>query len=225
MASRGRVANQNNRNQNTLSAERSPTQKALAAQTTPALLKELLRYARGRVKLLRRAGRPVSRTLARELLDDAHADTLLGEVPWDPSKCSLLKHLRREIRKRTWLELRHARSFKLQSLHEPSNDEEVSPDVERALQNLTPSDCDPNMLSALTAMVCQQLGILVHRDYEAATVAACWEAGYMERDEIIHRTGLTEAAHERARKRLLYASRSLSPDIHETVHDILKSAS
>jgi hypothetical protein len=51
------------------------------------------------------------------------------------------------------------------------------------------------------------------------------EVGITERDEIMEITGLGEAAYDRTRKRLLYLSRDLPPDLRDAVHDHLRSAS
>src|SRR5678815_5632899 len=67
--------------------------RAIEEQTTPDLMKRLRKYAQTRVNMLRLAGSSVSATSARELVDDAHADTWVGDLPWDPLQCSLLEHL------------------------------------------------------------------------------------------------------------------------------------
>src|SRR5262245_55117394 len=71
----------------TRSAEPPPaTLRALKEQTTQELVDALRQYAHVRATLVRRAGRPISETYARELVDDALADTRVGDLPWDP-KC------------------------------------------------------------------------------------------------------------------------------------------
>src|SRR5689334_12211627 len=84
------------------------TLQALEEQTTPELMKRLLRYAQTRARMVCHAGIPVSEMYAQELVYDAHADTRLGLLPWDPLQCQRLEdHLGRAIKKRTWKEIRH----------------------------------------------------------------------------------------------------------------------
>jgi hypothetical protein len=206
------------------------TLRALAEHTTPELQRKAWEYARGRVKLLRWAGRPASKLYARELVDDAHADTWSGALPWDPSQCSLLAHLRHAIKKRTWLEIRHAHRFSFVSLLAPSNDEEaseqiVSEEVEAALAEASHGGCNPSMLHAMLATICQELRPQVANDDEAATVVQCWAEGSVERDVVMELTGLTAAGYEAARKRLLYTSRQLPCELREVAQDLLRNAS
>ncbi len=201
------------------------TLRALAEQSTSEMWREARRFAEGRVRLVRRAGRPVHKNYARELVDDAHADTWSGDLTWDPSRCSLLAHLRRAIKRRTWREIRHANQVPLVSLHGPSNDGSISPHVEHALAHASSGDCGPIMLCVLADRVCRALRILVPRDRAATAVVLSWEAGFIERDEVIERTHLSEDRYERARRRLLYMSRYLPPELRETAQELLRSAS
>lgn len=198
------------------------TLQALQEQTTPDLLKQLRRYAQARANKVRRAGRPVSETYARELVDDVQADTRIGALPWDP-QCKLLDHLKAAIKKRTWLEIRHARRVSLVSL-DVANDETMSPQMERALAGGPRNDCNPIVLHAMTATVCQQLRPLVARDLEAAAVVRCWMDGFMEKHEVMRLTGLTEAAYNCSREKLRNTSRSLPSELRDAARDLLRSA-
>ena len=151
------------------------TRLALEEQTTPELIKRAQQYAQTRVILVRHAGRPVSKTYARELVDDAHADTWTGDLPWDPSQCTLLEHLCQAIKHRTWLEIRHGRRVPLVSLHGPATDGTTSRQLEHALAQATQGDCRPIALYVISATVCQELRRLVFNDPEAAAVLRCWE--------------------------------------------------
>jgi hypothetical protein len=196
---------------------------------TQELMDELRRYAQARARLVCDAGRPVSETYARELVDDVRADICVGDLPWDPRR-ELLDHLKAAIKKRTWLEIRHARRFSFVPLQEAANDEAsdetTQPALEQALAPAPRPDCDPIMLCAMTAMVCQQLRSLVlpRGDLHAAAIAQCWSVGSLEKDEVMRLTGLTEAAYERARRRLRKAIRSLTSELREAAQDLLRSA-
>lgn len=183
---------------------------------------QLRRYAQARAHQVRRAGRPVSETYARELVDDAYADTRVGDLPWDP-QCALLDHLKAAIKKRTWLEIRHAHRVSLVSL-EAANDETLSPQMERAFAHARSSDCNPSTLYAMTTTVCQQLRSLVSRDVEVAAIVKCWADGFLEKDEVIRLAGLTDAAYRCARERLRTTCRGLPAELREAAQDLLRSA-
>lgn len=187
---------------------------------TPKLIDELRRYAQARAKLVWRAGRPVSETYARELVDDVHADICVGDLPWDP-KCKLIDHLKAAIKRRTWLEIRHGRRISFVSLQEVANDEAMKQELAA-----TRAGCDPIVLSAMAATVCQQLRslVLASSDIDAAAIVKCWSNGLMERDEIMRLTCLTGSAYECARRRLRKASRHLTSELREAAQDLLASA-
>jgi hypothetical protein len=195
---------------------------ALDEQMTPELMEQLRRYAQARAQQVRRAGRPVSETYARELVDDAYADTRVGDLPWDP-QCELLAHLKAAIKKRTWLEIRHAHRVPLVSL-EAANDETMSPHMQRVLARVPRNDCNPATLYAMATTVCQQLRSLVPRDVEVAAIVRCWADGFLEKDEVTRRTGLTQAAYRCARERLRATCRGLPSELREAAQDLLRSA-
>jgi hypothetical protein len=211
----------------------SATLRAIEQQTTPETKREALEYARRRVKMLRWAGRPVSATAARELVDDVHADTWTGDLPWNPSQCSLLEHFRRAIKQRTWLEIRHANRISFVPLREAANeeaaaeeavlDQPVSEEVEQTLAAAIRERCAPSRLLATLDATCRELRARVGCT-EADAVAQCWADGVTERHAVRDLTGLTDAAYESARKRLLYASRTLSAELRESAHDLLRNA-
>ena len=204
------------------------TLRAIEQQATPEVKHEALEYARGRVKMLRWAGRPVSATSARELVDDVHADTWTGDLPWDPSRSSLLEHFRHAIKQRTWLEIRHANRVSFVPLREAANEEAVpgqlvSEEVEQTLAAAIRDRCAPGRLLATLDATCQELRARVGCA-EAAAIVQCWAVGVTTRNAVRGLTGLTDAAYERARKRLFYAGRTLSSELRESAHDLLRNA-
>lgn len=199
------------------------TLQALEEQTTPELMRQLQRYAQARVRQVRNAGRAVSEADASELVHDVHTDTRLGVLTWDPQH-KLLDHMRREIKKRTWLEIRRARRITLVSLQEPANDEMMSPQMAHVLACAPQNSCSPLALHELTSTVCQQVQRLIRHDLEAIAIVTCWADGSLERSEVMRRTGMTEAVYEGARTRLRYALRNLPSDLCETARDLLRCA-
>jgi hypothetical protein len=156
-------------------------------------------------------------------VDDVHADICVGDLPWDPQR-SLLSHLKGTIKKRTWLEIRHARRVSFVSLQEAANDESMA-ELEQMLTPASRAACDPILLSAMAATVCQQLRSLVLDacDADADAIVKCWSDGFMEKDEIMRLAGLTETAYECARRRLRKAARRLASELREAAQDLLAS--
>ena len=207
----------------------SATLRAIEQQATPELKHAALGYARGRVKLLRWAGRPVSATSARELVDDVYADTWAGDLPWDPSQCSLLEHFRQAIKQRTWLEIRHANRISFVPLPDAANEEAmpdrlVSEEVEQALAVIVNDRCAPSRWLAMLEATCRELRARIDCA-EAAALVQCWADGVTERHAARDITGLTDTAYARARKRLFYAGRNLSAELREFAYDLLRDAS
>jgi len=71
-------------------------------------------------------------------------------------------------------------------------------------------------------MVCQELRPLVPHGHMGAVLLQCWEDGFVTRDEVIRRAGISEINYDRARKRLIYLSRCLTPALRELVLDLLR---
>jgi hypothetical protein len=94
-------------------------------------------------------------------------------------------HLKRTIRHRTWLEIRHGRRISFVPLPDTAANDEAAPQMEQALAYSPPTTCRPTALQELAATVCQQLRRLVERDHDAIAVVACWEDGVIEPDEIV----------------------------------------
>ena len=204
------------------------TLSALDEQYTASVVRQARRYAEHRAVHVRRAGRAVPSTYARELVDDAHADTWLGHVTWDPERCDLIVHLRGVIHDRTWKEIRRAARYPHFSIDAPANDRAWAIDrteVEHALAHATRNDVSPIAVCALFIRVCEELRRMVGNDRDALAVLWCWQQSILDRDEVMAVAGLDEAAYERARKRILYLSRNLPPELREAAHDQLRSAS
>ncbi len=199
------------------------TRLALEAQTTPELIRQARQYAQTRAPLVRRAGRPVSKTYACELVDDAHTDTWTGDLPWDPSQCSLLEHLCQAIKRRTWLEIRHGRRVSLVSLHGSATDGTMSRQLEHALAQVTQGRAGRSPCARLAPRSATKCGAWFSTIPRPPPLLRCWETGCVAREEALERSGLSKRAYEGARKRLLYLSRYLTPALRESAQDCLES--
>jgi hypothetical protein len=179
------------------------------------------------VPLLRRAGCAVPKDYARELVDDAHADTWCGRLAWDPTRCDLLVHLRGAIYSRTWAELRRTARHPHFSIDAPANDRAWTighAEVEHALANAVPGSGTPVVFCAMLARVCDELRRMVGDDRDASSVVWCWQQSILDRDQVMAIIGFDEARYQRARKRLLYLARNLPPELREAAQDQLRSA-
>jgi hypothetical protein len=198
------------------------TQLALEHQNTDELRTTARRYAESRVQFVRAAGCPVPKNYARELVDDAIADTWLGVLHWDPDRCSLLVHLRSEIRRRTFNDARHGRRFPQITFDIAANDPRDASLIE--LQ-LAPAVGAPIVFAALVSKIATALKVLACGDPNAVAILCCWQESILEREEVLARTKMTRAAYKAARKRLLSLSKKLPPDVRDGAREFLRSAS
>jgi hypothetical protein len=201
------------------------TLEAFAQQSTDEVRTKARRYAESRLPLLRRTGRSFPKNYASELVADALSATWLGEAPWSPASCSLLMHIRGLILARTWNEIRRGKRFRHLSLDAPSGSPALLEEVEHSLAHASVGDCGPILLCALTLRVCSELRRIADGDADAQAILACWEAGLLERDEVMGRTGMMANAYKAARQRLLRLSKQVHADLYEAAHDLLRSAS
>jgi hypothetical protein len=197
--------------------------RALGTRLTPELVEEVQAYAEERARLVRECGRPCPRitTYARELIEDAYADTWTGDLAWDPDSCSLATHLRMAIKRRTWREIE--RSPKFVSLDtKPSNDNDAAP-VALVDTFASSGDISTLRIAALVAQLSDELGRATVGDRDCAAVLRAWQRGLVEREEILLLTGLSANAYKRARKRLMYAASNLPTELRQLVQDYLRS--
>lgn len=204
--------------------------RAIREQWTPALVSELRRHAERRARMVRASGRPCPppRQYARELVNDAHADTWCGDRAWNPKRCSLLDHLRGVITSRTWAEIVAARQNMSLDARPVANDNggRSGDDRPALVDRLSSSSGDISsvMLPALFARTCDELR-RVTNEHDCIAIVRAWELGFFERNEVMDITGLDEVAYRRARVRLFYASGDLPDELRRLFRDYLRSAS
>ena len=190
-------------------------------QATTELLRAAHRYARQRAAMARRAGARVDHLYPRELVQDALADTWLGgEVAWDPSHCSLLEHIRGLIRSRSWRDMMGARHRPHVSI---DRSEDVGAEVDEAQWRSTRGSVSLIVLARVTASVVQALQRLAAGDPAATAILAAWEDGFVDKEEVMHRTGLADKEYRAARARLTYLVLSLPQSLRETARSLLRS--
>ena len=198
------------------------TRTALEQQNTDELRTAARRYAESRVNFVRAAGCPVPKHYARELVDDAIADTWLGVARWEPDRCSLLVHVRGEIRRRTFNDARHGRHFPRVTFDIAAND---AHDANLLEQHLARANSSPIVFAGLVSKLATALKVLACGDPNAVAILCCWQESILEREDVLARTQMTRAAYKAARKRLLSLSKKLPPDVRDSAREFLRSAS
>jgi hypothetical protein len=195
---------------------------ALEQQNNDALRTTARRYAESRLQLVRAAGCPIPKNYAQELVEDAIADTWLGFAKWDPERCSLLVHLRGEIRDRTFKDARRGHRYPRVAIDVAAND---SHDATLIEQHLAHTGTSAIVLAALVSRIATELKVLAHADRCALAVLACWQQSIVEREHVLACTRMTRAEYKAARKRLLSLSKKLPPDLRDSAREFLRSAS
>ena len=171
----------------------------LERQLTPTLVAGLHRYARtrsyGGVAV---AGRKVDDFYVRELVQDAIEDTWLGVLRWDPTRCSLKKHLARTIKSRTKSHRNHATD----NPHEYIGDET---DASRlAEQDASSIVADPQyaMQRIYAHETVAQLRAAAARDKAVLRILDAYEAGAQTKEEVLAHANMKERTYHNARIRL-----------------------
>jgi hypothetical protein len=199
---------------------------ALAEQDTVELRVKALRYAEERAARVRKAGRPIPKNYAEELVHDAVVSIWLGARGWDPERQSLHYRLCTIIKDRTWREIKRTLKHAHVSFDLAVNDASLDADVQDALAAGSVTDCSPVLIAEMTRQVVDELRILVRNDRGGAgAIVACWAQGFFEPDEIMALTGLTRNAFEAARLRILRLAKRLPPELREAAQNLLRSAS
>ena len=204
------------------SAPTAATLLALEQQNTDELRTTAGRFAESRLRLLRAAGCAIPKNYAHELVADAIADTWLGFAKWDPERCSLLVHLRGEIRDRTFKDARHGHRFPRVAIDVAVND---SHDASLIEQHLAHGAGSAIVLAGLVSRIAAELAVLARGDRNAVAILACWQQSILEREDVLACTGMTRAEYKAARKRLLWLSKKLPPDLRDSARDFLRRAS
>lgn len=178
---------------------------------SPEIRRTITRYARRRVALMCWAGIAVSSNLARELVDDVYADTMLGVLPLAPD-LDLLDHLRNALRRRTWLAIRRARRVPVISLHETP---------ERVLVESGQEERGA-IVATLASVVYRELWPVVSRDVDARAIMMSWTKGYTDKSDALEFTGLSRSAYACALRRLRGMIRGVSPGVREAALELLR---
>ncbi len=194
---------------------------AFEKQITRETMTAVTNYARKRVRLIERVGRKVDPMYARELMLDAVTDTLDGVVAWDPARASLRAHLLSVVHSRTGHEVVRAVKLPHRSLDDSADDNSsegrpLEAEASRAVAAAMGSPWrDPSTDERGTRVLNELLRMAEPDDEGLLTLLAAFEQGATEKHEVVEMTGMTPAAYDNARRRMVRLLAKLPPELQD----------
>jgi hypothetical protein len=189
---------------------------AYLAQLTDALAASVGAFAKKRASWLESKTKRKDNYLWRELLQDALTDTWLGDVTWDPAKAPLDLHLKRVIRSRTSMTMKHLTRFPRVAAHAPRLDLEREMSDAMEAERATGQAAD---LGAFIDGVVGTLYMLAAEDDDVLRILDCFSEGLVDRRDIVRATKMTTTTYHNARRRLLAIIERLPANLRdEAVH-------
>lgn len=185
---------------------------AFKQQATADLMKRLKAYAASRLAGFGR-GVQVDMDYAEDLAAAAAHDTVCGRVTWNPEKRTLELHLQNVIARRVWLDWKHARRFRRESLDASADDEcsTTLDDMERVL-----AERYPDAESTKTAIeALHELEEYARSDPELAAYIDV-RGDDLTGSDLEAATGLSPEAVRRVRRRLDVIRKQLSYQVRPT---------
>ncbi len=178
-----------------------------------------LRYAWGRVELMKRADVVVQENEAAALANDAVADTLTRVRVWQPQRVKLSTHLCGVIRSRTNARMARVRKIRVESIHEA--DDHQGGDAEIAA-SLVVADRSERADAALAEMelagrVMAHLRRVAADDEEVMALLDSYAAGVTVRPDVLARLGWDLPRFRNVKRRLNRLVQSLPVDLHQVV--------
>jgi hypothetical protein len=189
---------------------------AYLAQLTDALAASVGTFAKKRASWLEGKSKRKDNYLWRELLQDALTDTWLGDVTWDPTKAPLDLHLKRVIRSRTTMMMKHLTKFPRVAAHAPRLELEHEMSSAMEAERTTGHAGD---LGTFIDGVVGTLYMLAAEDDDVLRILDCFGEGLVERRDILRASGMTATTYHNARRRLLALVECLPQNLRdEAIH-------
>ena len=160
---------------------------AFEAQASTELYRRAARYARSRAQMVWLARGYTDDLYVKELVQDAFSDTLIGELLWDPQRCTLEAHIINAIRGRSRHHREHALRFPTES-------------VDAASLGASPPSRDP--IESMVRDVVIELRALAHDDEQTLALLDAFGEGNFVRKDIVRQLRWTEKTYRNARVRL-----------------------
>ncbi len=178
-----------------------------------------IRYAWGRVELMKRAEVVVQEGEAVALTNDAVADTLTQVRVWYPERVKLATHLCGVIRSRTNARMARVRKIRHESIHEGDEDEGGEAEIAASLAVADGAERVDGALAALelAAKVVEHLRRAATGDDEVIALLDSYAAGVTVRPEVLVRLGWDLPQFQNVKRRLTSLVRSLPTELHEAM--------
>lgn len=187
-------------------------EQAFLAQLTHELADAVAAFAKKRASWLNGNSKRKDDFLWKELYQDAITDTWTGEVSWDPYKAPLDLHLRRVIRSRTTMMMKHLTRFPRVSTYGAKLDLELEMSESMAADRASERSAD---LRGHVDDVIAELYRLASGDDTVIKVLDCFGQGVIDRRDIVRATGMPAPTYDSARRRLLSLVESLPQDLRD----------
>lgn len=175
-------------------------EEAFLAQLTHELADSVAAFAKKRASWLNKKRKRKDDYLWRELFQDALSDTWSGDVTWDPYKAPLDLHLRRVIRSRTSMLMKHDTRFPRVSTYGAKLDLELQMSESMAADRACERGVD---LSGYVDDVIAELYQLARGDEAVTKILDCFGEGLLDRLDILRAIGMARSTYHDARHRLL----------------------
>lgn len=178
-----------------------------AQASIPGLVVGLQRYAQHRSRMVG----VTDVFYARELVQDAIGDTVMGVLHWDPARVTLKKHLFDAIKSRT----RHHYVRHLRLRHLPLELCEAELEQRLAERDANADAC----VHERAAQTLASLRELATSDRDVLLLLGAFENGATKRGELMARTQLTARRYEAARRRMRRHARRLASEARPVARD------
>jgi hypothetical protein len=185
---------------------------AYLAQLTDDLADSVAAFAKQRASWLNRKRKRKDDFLWKELYQDAITDTWTGDVTWDPYKAPLDLHLKRVIRSRTSMMMKHQTRFPRVSTYGAKLDLELEMSESMAADRASERGVD---LRGYVDDVIAELYRLAAGDETVIKILDCFGDGVIDRRDIIRATGMPAPTYDSARRRLLALVENLPQDLRD----------
>ena len=187
-------------------------EQAYLAQLTDELADSVAAFAKKRASWLNGKSKRKDDFLWKELYQDAITDTWTGDVTWDPHKAPLDLHLKRVIRSRTTMMMKHLTRFPRVSAYGAKLDLELEMSDSIAADRASERGVD---LRGYVDDVIGALYELASGDDAVTKILDCFGDGVIDRRNIIRATGMPAPTYDSARRRLLALVESLPQDLRD----------
>jgi len=185
---------------------------AYLAQLTDELADSVAAFAKKRASWLNGKRKRKDDFLWKELYQDAITDTWTGDVTWDPHKAPLDLHLKRVIRSRTSMMMKHLTKFPRVSTYGAKLDLELEMSESMAADRASERGVD---LRGYVDDVIAALYRLAIDDDTVTKILDCFGDGVIDRRDIIRATGMPAPTYDSARRRLLALVDNLPQELRD----------